>query len=47
MKSKKKFDISYFRKGYRDRERDSKKILEKIEATGLNKTQYKYFYTHF
>ena len=45
MRSTKKFDNSYSRKGFR--KRNSKKILEKIEATGLNKTQYKYFYTHF
>lgn len=45
MKSTEKFDNSYSRKGFRTR--DSKKIPEKMEAIGLNKTQYKYFYTHF
>jgi len=45
MKSTKKLDSSYSRKGFR--KRDSKKIVEKTEATGLNKTEYKYFYTHF
>ena len=41
MKSTKKFDNSYSRKGFR--KRDSKKILDKIEANGLKKKQYKYF----
>jgi len=36
MKSTKKFDNSYSTKGFR--RRDSKKILEKTEAIGLNKT---------
>lgn len=45
MKETKKFDNSHYRQGFR--KGDSKKTVEKIQATGLNKTQHEYFYTHF